>query len=95
MISLHSILLSASAQYSIWNFGVVIDRSALITHYPRHHSGGKLLLYSPRNDCVVSVGSGVLAVFVAWWVKIRVRHRGGTLARGDAPAFNIAVSWRC
>ena len=43
------ILLSASAQYFIWNFGVVIDRS-MITN-PRHHSGGKLCSTLRRNDC--------------------------------------------
>ncbi len=44
------ILLSASAQYFIWNFGVVIDRS-MITNILDNHSGGKLCSTLRRNDC--------------------------------------------
>jgi lipid A ethanolaminephosphotransferase len=42
------ILLSASAQYFIWSFGVVIDRSD-DHQYPRYHSGGKLCSALRRN----------------------------------------------
>ncbi len=76
------ILLSASAQYFIWNFGVVLDRS-MITNILDTTPAESFALLSGEMIAVLGL-SGVLAVFVAWWVKIRkpaTRWR-----RGDAPA---------
>ena len=75
------ILLSASAQYFIWNFGVVIDRS-MITNILDTTPAESFALLS--GEMIVVLGlSGVLAVLVAWWVKIR---KPATLWRG--------VAWR-
>ncbi|STS11977.1 putative cell division protein [Klebsiella pneumoniae] len=75
------ILLSASAQYFIWNFGVVIDRS-MITNILDTTPAESFALLSGEMIAVLGL-SGVLAVFVAWWVKIR---KPATRWRGDAPA---------
>lgn len=75
------ILLSASAQYFIWSFGVVIDRS-MITNILDTTPAESFALLS--GEMIVVLGlSGVLAVLVAWWVKIR---KPATLWRG--------VAWR-
>ncbi len=63
------ILLSASAQYFIWNFGVVIDRS-MITNILDTTPAESFALLSGEMIAVLGL-SGVLAVFVARWVKIR------------------------
>ncbi|EIY5049947.1 TPA: phosphoethanolamine transferase EptA [Klebsiella quasipneumoniae subsp. similipneumoniae] len=75
------ILLSASAQYFIWSFGVVIDRS-MITNILDTTPAESFALLS--GEMIVVLGlSGVLAVLVAWWIKIR---KPATLWRG--------VAWR-
>ncbi len=82
------ILLSASAQYFIWNFGVVIDRS-MITNILDTTPAESFALLSGEMIAVLGL-SGVLAVFVAWWVKIRkpaTRWRGAAIR-----LLNIAVS---
>lgn len=82
------ILLSASAQYFIWNFGVVIDRS-MITNILDTTPAESFALLSGQMIAVLGL-SGVLAVFVAWWVKIR---KPATRWRGAAMRLlNIAVS---
>lgn len=57
------ILLSASAQYFIWNFGVVIDRS-MITNILDTTPAESFALLSGEMIAVLGL-SGVLAVFVA------------------------------
>lgn len=82
------ILLSASAQYFIWNFGVVIDRS-MITNILDTTPAESFALLSGEMIAVLGL-SGVLAVFVARWVKIRkpaTRWRGAAIR-----LLNIAVS---
>ena len=82
------ILLSASAQYFIWNFGVVIDRS-MITNILDTTPAESFALLSGEMIAVLGL-SGVLAVFVARWVKIR---KPATRWRGAAMRLlNIAVS---
>ncbi len=82
------ILLSASAQYFIWNFGVVIDRS-MITNILDTTPAESFALLSGEMIAVLGL-SGVLAVFVAWWVKIR---KPATRWHGAAMRLlNIAVS---
>ena len=82
------ILLSASAQYFIWNFGVVIDRS-MITNILDTTPAESFALLSGEMIAVLGL-SGVLAVFIAWWVKIR---KPATRWRGAAMRLlNIAVS---
>ncbi|EOE1259862.1 phosphoethanolamine transferase EptA [Klebsiella pneumoniae] len=82
------ILLSASAQYFIWNFGVVIDRS-MITNILDTTPAESFALLSGEMIAVLGL-SGVLPVFVAWWVKIR---KPATRWRGAAMRLlNIAVS---
>ncbi|UMX68451.1 phosphoethanolamine transferase domain-containing protein [Klebsiella pneumoniae] len=58
---------SASAQYCIWNFGVVIGSNMIrpISSTPLRRKA--LLLLSGEMIAVLGL-SGVLAVFVAWWV---------------------------
>jgi lipid A ethanolaminephosphotransferase len=81
------ILLSASAQYFIWTFGVVIDRS-MITNILDTTPAESFALLSGEMIAVLGL-SGVLAVFVAWWVKIRkpAMWRGAAMR-----LLNIAVS---
>ena len=82
------ILLSASAQYFIWNFGVVIDRS-MITNILDTTPAESFALLSGEMIAVLGL-SGVLAVLIAWWVKIQ---KPATLWRGAAMRLlNIAVS---
>ncbi|HAT1611269.1 TPA: phosphoethanolamine transferase EptA [Raoultella planticola] len=62
------ILLSASAQYFIWTFGVVIDR-AMITNILDTTPAESFALMSVKM--VLTLGlSGVLMVAFAWWIKI-------------------------
>lgn len=63
------ILLSASAQYFIWTFGVVIDRG-MITNILDTTPAESFALLSSKMVLILGL-SGVLAVAVAWWVKIR------------------------
>ncbi|MGY0251430.1 phosphoethanolamine transferase domain-containing protein, partial [Klebsiella michiganensis] len=63
------ILLSASAQYFIWTFGVVIDR-AMITNILDTTPAESFALLSGKMVLILGL-SGILAVVVAWWVKIR------------------------
>ena len=82
------ILLSASAQYFIWTFGVVIDRGMLTNIFDTTPAESFALLSSKM---VLILGlSGVLGVAVAWWVKIR---KPQTLWRGVAVRLlSIVVS---
>ena len=63
------ILLSASAQYFIWTFGVIIDR-AMITNILDTTPAESFALLSGRMVLILGL-TGVLAVVAAWWVKIR------------------------
>lgn len=82
--------------YSAQRVGAVLylelrgsDRPQHDHQYPRHHSGGELCSALRRNDRRTRP-LGVLAVFVAWWVKIR---KPATRWRGAAMRLlNIAVS---
>lgn len=82
------ILLSASAQYFIWTFGVVIDR-AMITNILDTTPAESFALMSVKM--VLTLGlSGVLMVAVAWWIKI---SKAKTLWRSIAVRLlNILVS---
>ncbi|QNK09926.1 phosphoethanolamine transferase EptA [Enterobacter sp. JUb54] len=82
------ILLSASAQYFIWTFGVIIDR-AMITNILDTTPAESFALMSGRM--VLTLGlSGVLMVALAWWVKVAKPKTAwrGILMR----LLNIAVS---
>ncbi|EPR3242925.1 phosphoethanolamine transferase EptA [Klebsiella aerogenes] len=82
------ILLSASAQYFIWTFGVVIDRSMIANIFDTTPAESFALL---STQMVIVLGlSGLLMVLVAWWIKIR---RPASFWRGAAMRLlNIAVS---
>lgn len=82
------ILLSASAQYFIWTFGVVIDR-AMITNILDTTPAESFALMSVKM--VLTLGlSGVLMVALAWWIKI---SKAKTLWRSIAVRLlNILVS---
>ncbi|MGG8042423.1 phosphoethanolamine transferase EptA [Klebsiella aerogenes] len=82
------ILLSASAQYFIWTFGVVIDRSMIANIFDTTPAESFALL---SMQMVIVLGlSGLLMVLVAWWIKIR---RPASFWRGAAMRLlNIAVS---
>lgn len=75
------ILLSASAQYFIWTFGVVIDRSMIANIFDTTPAESFALL---STKMVIILGlSGLLMVLVAWWIKVR---KPASFWRGDAPA---------
>ncbi|MGG8087594.1 phosphoethanolamine transferase EptA [Klebsiella aerogenes] len=82
------ILLSASAQYFIWTFGVVIDRSMIANIFDTTPAESFALL---STQMVIVQGlSGLLMVVVAWWIKVR---RPASFWRGAAMRLlNIAVS---
>ena len=82
------ILLSASAQYFIWTFGIVIDR-AMITNILDTTPAESFALMSVKM--VLTLGlSGVLMVALAWWIKI---SKAKTLWRSIAVRLlNILVS---
>ena len=82
------ILLSASAQYFIWSFGVVIDRS-MITNILDTTPAESFALMSGKM--VLTLGlSGVLMVAFAWWIKI---SKAKTVWRSIAVRLlNILVS---
>ncbi|HHR5553799.1 TPA: phosphoethanolamine transferase EptA [Klebsiella aerogenes] len=82
------ILLSASAQYFIWTFGVVIDRSMIANIFDTTPAESFALL---STQMVIVLGlSGLLMVLVVWWIKIR---RPASFWRGAAMRLlNIAVS---
>jgi len=68
MISLF-VLVSAAAQYFIISFGVIIDRS-MITNIIDTTPAESFALLSPRMILVLSL-SGLLAIAIAWWVKMK------------------------
>lgn len=73
------ILLSASAQYFIWSFGVVIDR-AMITNILDTTPAESFALMSGKM--VLTLGlSGVLMVAFAWWIKSVKPKRCGAASR--------------
>ncbi|HHR0835560.1 TPA: phosphoethanolamine transferase EptA [Klebsiella aerogenes] len=82
------ILLSASAQYFIWTFGVVIDRSMIANIFDTTPAESFALL---STQMVIVLGlPGLLMVLVAWWIKVR---RPASFWRGAAMRLlNIAVS---
>ena len=82
------ILLSASAQYFIWTFGVVIDRSMIANIFDTTPAESFALL---STQMVIVLGlSGLLMVLVAWWIKVR---KPASFWRGAAMRLlNIAVS---
>ncbi len=82
------ILLSASAQYFIWTFGVVIDRSMIANIFDTTPAESFALL---STKMVIILGlSGLLMVLVAWWIKVR---KPASFWRGAAMRLlNIAVS---
>ncbi|MDT4308340.1 phosphoethanolamine transferase EptA [Klebsiella aerogenes] len=82
------ILLSASAQYFIWTFGVVIDRSMIANIFDTTPAESFALL---STQMVIVLGlSGLLMVLVAWWIKVR---RPASFWRGAVTRLlNIAVS---
>ena len=82
------ILLSASAQYFIWTFGVVIDRSMIANIFDTTPAESFALL---STQMVIVLGlSGLLMVLVAWWIKVR---RPASFWRGAAMRLlNLAVS---
>ncbi|HHH3395004.1 TPA: phosphoethanolamine transferase EptA [Klebsiella aerogenes] len=82
------ILLSASAQYFIWTYGVVIDRSMIANIFDTTPAESFALL---STQMVIVLGlSGLLMVLVAWWIKVR---RPASFWRGTAMRLlNIAIS---
>ncbi|EMN1419012.1 phosphoethanolamine transferase EptA [Klebsiella aerogenes] len=82
------ILLSASVQYFIWTFGVVIDRSMIANIFDTTPAESFALL---STQMVIVLGlSGLLMVLVAWWIKVR---KPASFWRGAAMRLlNIAVS---
>lgn len=82
------ILLSASAQYFIWTFGVVIDRSMIANIFDTTPAESFALL---STQMVIVLGlSGLLMVLVAWWIKVR---RPASFWRGATMRLlNIAIS---
>ncbi|MGC6110916.1 phosphoethanolamine transferase EptA [Klebsiella aerogenes] len=82
------ILLSASAQYFIWTFGVVIDRSMIANIFDTTPAESFALL---STQMVIVLGlSGLLMVLVAWWIKVR---KPASFWRGAAMRLlNIAIS---
>ncbi|ENK5208142.1 phosphoethanolamine transferase EptA [Klebsiella aerogenes] len=82
------ILLSTSAQYFIWTFGVVIDRSMIANIFDTTPAESFALL---STQMVIVLGlSGLLMVLVAWWIKVR---RPASFWRGATMRLlNIAVS---
>ncbi|WP_325080865.1 phosphoethanolamine transferase EptA [Klebsiella aerogenes] len=82
------ILLSASAQYFIWTFGVIIDRSMIANIFDTTPAESFALL---STQMVIVLGlSGLLMVLVAWWIKVR---RPASFWRGAAMRLlNIAIS---
>ncbi|HDT6508428.1 TPA: phosphoethanolamine transferase EptA [Klebsiella aerogenes] len=82
------ILLSASAQYFIWTFGVVIDRSMIANIFDTTPAESFALL---STQMVIVLGlSGLLMVLVAWWIKVR---RPASFWRGAVMRLlNIAIS---
>ena len=82
------ILLSAAAQYFIWTFGVVIDRSMIANIFDTTPAESFALL---STQMVIVLGlSGLLMVLVAWWIKVR---RPASFWRGATMRLlNIAVS---
>ncbi|HGP0982324.1 TPA: phosphoethanolamine transferase EptA [Klebsiella aerogenes] len=82
------ILLSASAQYFIWTFGVVIDRSMIANIFDTTPAESFALL---STQMVIVLGlSGLLMVLVAWWIKVR---KPASFWRGAVMRLlNIAVS---
>lgn len=82
------ILLSASAQYFIWTFGVVIDRSMIANIFDTTPAESFALL---STQMVIVLGlSGLLMVLVAWWIKVR---KPASFWSGAAMRLlNIAVS---
>ena len=62
------ILLCASAQYFIMNFGIIIDRS-MVTNILDTTAAESFALMSPSMVATILL-TGVAAVAVAWWVKI-------------------------
>ena len=63
------ILLAASAQYFIMNFGVVIDRS-MITNIIDTTPAESFALMSTKL-VVTLLLTGLLAVVIAWWIKVK------------------------
>lgn len=63
------ILLSASAQYFIINFGVVIDRS-MITNIIDTTPAESFALLSTKL-VLTMLFTGLLAVIVAWWLRVK------------------------
>ncbi|MHB9326484.1 phosphoethanolamine transferase EptA [Phytobacter ursingii] len=63
------VLVSAAAQYFIMSFGIIIDRS-MVTNILDTTPAESFALLSPRM-IVVLLLSGVLMVFIAWWIKIK------------------------
>lgn len=63
------ILLGASAQYFIMNFGVVIDRS-MITNIIDTTPAESFALMSTKMVLTIAL-SGVLAVLIALWIKVK------------------------
>ncbi|MGL4723310.1 MAG: phosphoethanolamine transferase EptA [Scandinavium sp.] len=63
------ILLGASAQYFIMNFGVVIDRS-MITNILDTTPAESFALMSTKMVLTIAL-SGVLAVLIALWIKVK------------------------
>lgn len=63
------ILLSASAQYFIMSFGIVIDRS-MVTNILDTTAAESFALMSPGMIATILI-TGVAAVALAWWVKVK------------------------
>lgn len=78
------ILLSASAQYFMMNFGVIIDRS-MVTNIFDTTPAESYALLSGQMIAVLAV-SALLFIALAWWIKIKPaasRWRGAIMRAGS------------
>ncbi|WP_343550451.1 phosphoethanolamine transferase EptA [Pantoea sp.] len=85
------VLVSASAQYFIWSFGIVIDRS-MITNVMDTTASESMALMSPKL-IVTLVISGLLAALLAWWIRV---NNGPSFWKSAAKRIaSIVVSVLC
>lgn len=85
------VLVAAAAQYFIWSFGIVIDRSMIVNILDTTPSESFALL-SPKLIITLG-GSGLLAALLVFW--IRVKHNESLWKNIAKRAASIAVSVIC
>lgn len=85
------ILLSASAQYFMMNFGVIIDRS-MVTNIFDTTPAESYALLSGQMIAVLAV-SALLFIALAWWIKIKpaASRWRGTIMRAGSLVISVAL----